>query len=118
MAKYQLTNKAVDDLTRIWNYTFDNWSENQADKYYHMLLENCNEVACNPELGKNYSLLTEKDKANTTIHVKNIQTIDLDTFSQLKENDILFIDSTHVSKVDSDVNRAILDILPRLNKGV
>ncbi len=65
-----------------------------------------------------YSLLTEKDKANTTIHVKNIQTIDLDTFSKLQENDILFIDSTHVSRVDSDVNRAILDILPRLNKGV
>jgi len=50
MAKYKLTNKAVDDLTKIWNYTFDKWSENQADKYYLMLLENCNEVACNPEL--------------------------------------------------------------------
>jgi toxin ParE1/3/4 len=60
MAKYKLTKKAVDDLTRIWNYTFDKWSENQADKYYHMLIENCNEVACNPELGKNYSIVTEK----------------------------------------------------------
>ena len=59
MAKYQLTTKAVDDLTRIWNYTFDKWSENQADKYYLMLLENCNEVACNPELGKNYSVIAE-----------------------------------------------------------
>jgi len=59
MAKYKLTNKAVDDLTRIWNFTLDKWSENQADKYYLMLLENCNEVACNPELGKNYSGVTE-----------------------------------------------------------
>ena len=59
MAKYKLTNKAVDDLTNIWNYTFDKWSENQADKYYHILLENCNEIACNPELGKNYSIITE-----------------------------------------------------------
>jgi len=59
MAKYKLTNKAVDDLTRIWNYTFDKWSENQADTYYFMLLENCNEVACNPESGKNYSGVTE-----------------------------------------------------------
>ena len=59
MAKYKLTNKAVDDLANIWNYTFDNWSENQADKYYHMLLENCNEVAFNPELGKKYSAVTE-----------------------------------------------------------
>ncbi len=59
MAKYKLTNKAVDDLANIWNYTFDNWSENQADKYYYMLLENCSEVANNPESGKNYSAVTE-----------------------------------------------------------
>ncbi len=59
MAKYKLTNKAIEDLTNIWNYTFDIWSENQADVYYHMLLENCNEVACNPELGKKYSWISE-----------------------------------------------------------
>ena len=59
MAKYKLTNKAVDDLTQIWNYTFDKWSESQADKYYFMLLENCEEVAYNPDLGKNYSGVTE-----------------------------------------------------------
>ena len=55
MAKYKLTNKAVDDLTQIWNYTFDKWSESQADKYYHMLIDNCEEVANYPDLGKNYS---------------------------------------------------------------
>ena len=59
MAKYKLTNKAVDDLTSIWIYTRDTWSENQADSYYFMLLEYCNEVASNPELGKNYSGVTE-----------------------------------------------------------
>lgn len=59
MVNYKLTNKAVDDLTNIWNYTFDKWSEKQADRYYHMLLENCNEVATNPELGKNYTLVAE-----------------------------------------------------------
>ena len=59
MAKFKLTNKAVDDLTKIWNYTFDKWSENQADTYYLMLLKNCNAVACNPELGKNYSGVAE-----------------------------------------------------------
>jgi len=59
MVRYKLTNKAVEDLTRIWNYTLDKWSENQADKYYLMLLENCNEVAFNPDLGKTYSLIAE-----------------------------------------------------------
>ncbi len=32
MAKYKLTNKAVKDLANIWNYTFEAWSERQADK--------------------------------------------------------------------------------------
>lgn len=30
-----MSNKAVDDLTEIWNYTFDEWSEQQADNYYN-----------------------------------------------------------------------------------
>jgi toxin ParE1/3/4 len=55
MAKYRLTNKAVDDLTQIWNYTFNKWSEKQAETYYRMLLENCKEIAHNPSLGKTYS---------------------------------------------------------------
>jgi toxin ParE1/3/4 len=59
MAKYKLTNKAVDDLTQIWNYTFDNWSESQADKYYYMLIDTCEEVANYPDLGKNYSEVME-----------------------------------------------------------
>ena len=54
MAKYQLTNKAVEDLNNIWNYTFDEWSEEQADKYYEMLLDNCQTLADNSSLGRNY----------------------------------------------------------------
>ncbi len=54
MAEYILTNKAVEDLNGIWNYTVDKWSEEQADRYYDMLLHNCENIANNPHLGKNY----------------------------------------------------------------
>ncbi len=54
MAKYYLTNKAVEDLAHIWNYTVEAWSENQADKYYHILLESFQEIANNPNIGKKY----------------------------------------------------------------
>lgn len=54
MAKYYLTNKAVEDLTKIWEYTYKKWSEQQADKYYVMLISNCNEIAKNPTIGKKY----------------------------------------------------------------
>lgn len=54
MAKFELTNKAVADLNGIWEYTVENWSENQADRYYDMLLDICQDIADNPELRKNY----------------------------------------------------------------
>lgn len=60
MAKYHLTNKAVEDLADIWNYTFEEWSENQADKYYLLLLDSCKEVAENPNLGKQYDNVTDQ----------------------------------------------------------
>ena len=59
MANYIFTKEAVRDLTQIWNYTTKNWSEDQADKYYFMLIENCKELAGNPNLGKNYSGVQE-----------------------------------------------------------
>jgi toxin ParE1/3/4 len=59
MADFKYTNKAVFDLTQIWNYTLEKWSEDQADKYYNMLIDNCREVAGNPDLGKNYSRVAE-----------------------------------------------------------
>jgi toxin ParE1/3/4 len=54
MANYKLTNKAIEDLINIWNYTFEKWSEKQADSYYLMLLENCKHIADDPNIGKNY----------------------------------------------------------------
>jgi predicted O-methyltransferase YrrM len=47
-----------------------------------------------------------------------VQEVPLSTFKELKENDILFIDSTHVLKIGSDVQYLYLEVLPRLNKGV
>lgn len=54
MASYVLTEKAIDDLNNIWFYTLEEWSEEQADRYYHMLLSTCQNIADNPESGKNY----------------------------------------------------------------
>ena len=59
MAKYYLTNKAVDDLSEIWDYTIETWSEMQAEKYYDLLLATCEDLANNPELGRNYDIVTK-----------------------------------------------------------
>src|SRR5690554_6484055 len=55
MAKYHLLNRAVDDLTGIWDSTFEELSEKQADSYYQFLTNSCEELAENPNLGKPYN---------------------------------------------------------------
>jgi hypothetical protein len=65
-----------------------------------------------------YSLLGEKDKQTTTIIVKDLQAVELKVFEQLDKGDILFIDSTHVSKTGSDVNYILFNIFPVLKSGV
>ncbi len=47
-----------------------------------------------------------------------VQDLDLDIIRQLRKNDILFIDSSHVVKTGSDVHFIITEILPQLQPGV
>lgn len=64
------------------------------------------------------SLLKGEDRNNITIIEKNVQQVSLESFKKLQSGDILFIDSTHVSKTGSDVNYILFEILPILQKGV
>jgi toxin ParE1/3/4 len=54
MSNVQFTNKAVEDFSNIWDYTYNNWSESQAEKYYALLLQACMELSGNPKAGKSY----------------------------------------------------------------
>jgi predicted O-methyltransferase YrrM len=47
-----------------------------------------------------------------------VENVDLSIFDQLEENDILFIDSSHVIRTGGDVVVEYLKILPQLKKGV
>ena len=61
-------------------------------------------------------LLKETD--NLFIHENDLQEMPLDVFSKLEQNDILFIDSSHVMRAGSDVTYELFEILPMLPKGV
>jgi len=65
-----------------------------------------------------YQRMRKDDKLKYKVIQNGVQSVSLDVFKQLKKDDILFIDSTHVSKFNSDVNYELFDILPDLNKGV
>ena len=71
-----------------------------------------------PDLSRLNVLLQPGDGTRATVIEKRVQEVPLSTFTELEANDILFIDSSHVSKIGSDVNRLYFDVLPALQAGV
>ncbi len=57
MAKYRFTKRALNDLIEIWDYTVEEWSQNQAEKYYDLIMASCLDLANNPQLGKSYDIV-------------------------------------------------------------
>jgi len=50
--------------------------------------------------------------------LKSVQEVEIEIFEELQENDILFIDSSHVYGPNSDVEFLIHKVIPKLKKGV
>ena len=66
----------------------------------------------------NDKLRTLVSERNVGLRACQVQDAGFDLFEELSANDVLFIDSSHVSKKDSDVDFLFLEVLPRLHKDV
>jgi hypothetical protein len=64
------------------------------------------------------SLIKENDRKRINLLPERLQDIEISEFSSLSEGDILFIDSSHVSKINSDVNYIFFQILPNISNGI
>ena len=58
------------------------------------------------------------DKHRVSVIREKIEEQKLSLFSQLQENDVLFIDSSHIIRPQGDVLFEYLELLPSLNNGV
>jgi hypothetical protein len=65
-----------------------------------------------------HSLIGPEEKSRVRLLAQRLQDVPPAEFERLEANDILFIDSTHVSKLNSDVNYFLFEIFPRLKRGV
>jgi hypothetical protein len=80
-----------------------------------------NQIACvfiEPYVDLLLSLIRPEDRSRVTIIPRRVQDVSLEVFHALEANDFLFIDSTHVAKIGSDVNHIMTHILPTLRVGV
>ena len=73
-------------------------------------------VEPNPE--RLQGLLRDGDRDRVTLLSQPVQEVDRAVFDRLEPGDVLFIDSSHVTKVGSDVNLLLLEVVPRLRPGV
>jgi predicted O-methyltransferase YrrM len=88
------------------------------DAIDHVGLRALSMTCIDPDTDRLRSRLREEDRSRVDIIEGLVQDVPVSTFSKLNENDILFIDSTHVLKTASDVHYELFSILPSLNKGV
>lgn len=70
----------------------------------------------NPE--RLHSRLTPADQASAEIVARRVQDFPLERFGELSAGDILFVDSSHVAKLGSDLNHILFEIVPTLAPGV
>lgn len=55
MAKFVLSERAKRDLVDIWLYTLENWSEEQAIRYYNKIIDGCEYIASASDMvGRSY----------------------------------------------------------------
>lgn len=47
--RYLISENAIQDIEKIWLYTYENWSIEQADRYYNLILDEIEFIAENFE---------------------------------------------------------------------
>ncbi|MEI8088675.1 MAG: class I SAM-dependent methyltransferase [Opitutaceae bacterium] len=71
-----------------------------------------------PDMSRLRKLLKPDDQVRVTLIEQKVQDVPTSVFASLEPGDVLFIDSSHVSKLGSDVNRLFFEVLPVLKPGV
>ena len=63
MSKYSISEKALEDINAIWNYTAERWSTEQANRYYNLILDEIEFIAANSIFKSKISFsVFQKDK--------------------------------------------------------
>ena len=52
---YKISKQAEIDLKNIWLYTFEEWSIEQADYYFDLIMDEIEYISKNPKAGKDYN---------------------------------------------------------------
>ena len=62
MSKYIISEKALDDINKIWIYTAENWSVEQADRYYNLIFDEIEYIVVNFEIARDFGNIRKSYK--------------------------------------------------------
>lgn len=88
MSKYIISEKALDDINKIWIYTAENWSIEQADRYYNLIFDEIEYIVDNFEMTRDFENIRKNYRCSK---VKS----HLVFFRKAKENEIEIIRILH-----------------------
>ena len=54
MSEYIINEKALDDINKIWIYTAENWSIEQADRYYDLIFDEIDYIVAHFEMARDF----------------------------------------------------------------
>ncbi|PKP14371.1 MAG: type II toxin-antitoxin system RelE/ParE family toxin [Bacteroidetes bacterium HGW-Bacteroidetes-23] len=57
MSKYIISEKALEDINAIWVYTAQNWSVEQANRYYNLIFDEIEFISNNFEMAQDFGKL-------------------------------------------------------------
>jgi len=84
----------------------------------HMFAHDCYYACIDPFPHTLQKVMNDIDRAHCDLYAQPVQDIPTALFEELQTGDILFIDSSHVCKAESDVHFLFTEALPRLRSGV
>jgi len=56
-SNYRISRKALSDLKNIWKYTVHKWSEEQAERYYNLIIQEIDYLSKKPEGGRSIEVV-------------------------------------------------------------
>lgn len=88
MSEYIINEKAIEDINKIWIYTAEIWSVEQADRYYNLIYDEIEFIVRNFEMAQDFGKIRKSYKYSK---VKS----HLIFFKKVKNNEIEVIRVLH-----------------------
>lgn len=62
MSEYIISEKAIEDINNIWIYTAENWSVEQADRYYNLIYDEIEYIVKDFEMARDFGKIRKSYK--------------------------------------------------------